>query len=228
MTVGQSSLSIAEIPFIYTLVNLSAITASGQVSFENLYIAGLGAGLFGTFLVVVKPLQRNIDRHMRKIFVKLTNYRVEAKSSGSAKKDAIQVLDTSYMELSLGTTSIKYEKDKIAGTFYFLGILISFGIFLLYPPFQITISIEPNWSYAISGSIVIMIIIISKIQIGYLKQFSKKLQLNAMYMLFANQISGRALEPELLGIAGRAIDINNWVLVKEMIDKIIRSRERMS
>jgi len=220
MTVGQSTLSIAELPFVYTIVNLAVISSTGVVTIDNLYAASLGAGLFGTFFVVLKPSQRIIDWQIRKKFESLLTYKFSDKEEFKAN------IDITYLELNLFTTPIKYEKDKISGTAYFIVVLFFTDSILLTESFQKAISLDAIWAIVLSIVFFGMLIVVAIIMKGYVKTFSRNLQLSALYMDLVTkrgrEVPTDTAELERLNIAGSALDLNNWPLVKKMIEKVLQ------
>lgn len=224
MTSGQTSLSITEIPFIYSIVQIVVIGGLGKTDLETLIIPGIFGGVVGTFMVIYHPIQRQMDKWWKKRVEKLVDYKVYGPPSASAKKEAGQEIDKAYLELSLGTTSIKYEKDKIVGTFYFLTILSVLAASFGNPTFVKLVNLEIHWVILILIGLGVMMYLTSRIQKNNLLSFATNLQLNALYLQIQSEAQTSTALIAWLDVAGRALDMNNWVLVKESIDKIIRSR----
>ena len=68
MAAGQTTLTIADLPFVYSMVNILFILWTGEFDAERIYAVGLIAGLFGTFLIMVHPIQRLWDKRYHSIF----------------------------------------------------------------------------------------------------------------------------------------------------------------
>src|SRR3989442_5223283 len=101
---------------MYSLVNILYILSTGSVDINRLYAVGLIAGLIGTFFVIVHPIQRGFDRRWKKLSPSHSKYSVINMNDKKSKK--IISMDPINLLRSLKLVAVKYEKDKMVGTFY--------------------------------------------------------------------------------------------------------------
>ncbi|HJW19251.1 MAG TPA: hypothetical protein VJ571_01680 [Candidatus Nitrosotalea sp.] len=203
-------------------MNILYILSTGTVDINRLYAVGLIAGLMGTFLVIVHPIQKAIDRSWKKLSFIHSKYSAIHLTDKRLEKTII--MDPINLQRSLKLIAIKYEKDKIAGTLYFLIILIVIFSAFLNPNFQNAVGIKPPFSivyYFIESGLLTMSAIILTVLSLEVRRFTGKVQDCGMYYELINRWGGSpAVRPRLDQIK-ESIDNNDWEIVKHMIGQEI-------
>lgn len=218
MSSGQTALSISDIPFMYSFVNLIFIWQTGITGFESLPIIGLIAGVIGTFLVFWHPIQWVIDELMMRNMGNYSVYTIENHGHVPSKYD-LQL--EGWFSLSLKTSAIKYLKDKISSQVYFIVILTTFVLLLIDPNFQKTLKLE-NTVYPILIQIGLIIMLIALVYL-YKKnsnQFIQNVKITSLYFLISNDVIGYRDQSLVIK---EAIDLNDWDTANNVIDKTLRS-----
>lgn len=220
MASGETTLSITDLPFWYSLINILYIWNTGDVSIEHitdkLVIVGLIAGFIGTFFVFWHPIQWVIDKLTWGIRESYSIYHVEHTQVSPPSYDII-ILDE-YLRLSLKTSAINHYKNKIVSQLYFLVILITITFALGDSSFQ-TITKLKDTVYLLPTQILIFCMIAGLFYLIYkmTKYFIENLQLHAMYYFITNQLELY----EKVEYIKQAIDLHDWTTVKEATYRVL-------
>ena len=220
MASGSTALSLTDIPFVYSLVNIIFIWMYGIENIERFLLVGLIAGILGTFLVFWHPLQFMYNKIMMFRYNRdLSSYLI-TNPNHSPPKFEIKI-EKSLIRLSLKTTSIKYLKDRMVSQDYFIIILLTLVGVLQASTFQKSIHLmnSPylNWIIFMISAMVLGMIYLSTKQ---MKEFFFNIKLNSIYFLLTNNIIGFG---DASNIIKNAIDLGDWTSVREMIDKQLQS-----
>ncbi len=219
MASGQTALSLSDLPFMYSFVNLLFIWSTGDVTdFTRYYIVGLIAGLIGTFFVFWHPIQWLLDKFTMSKQQTLSIYEIDYPNVVPPLR---KIIVKEWFSLSLKTSAIKYLKDKIAGQIYFMIILITLFIALLTTNFQQTVGLKDSpHLYVIIVGVVGMSTGIAIFMAKQSESFGLNLKLSALYFLISLRLIGFKEESNVIK---QAIDLNDWPTVKEMIDRILHN-----
>ena len=226
MTSGQTALSLTDLPFMFSLVNLLyiwifglEITTNGETVFDisRYYAVGLIAGMLGTFFVFWHPIQWIIDKVTLKWQDTFSTYLITDRGNAIPEYN---IIINEFFRLSLNTSAIKYLKDKMTGQIYFVIILTVFLIALFNLDFQKTFGLA-NSTYISYiqlgiGSMLVGTIYFSTRQIF---SFRLNLQLTSLYFLLSNKMLGYSGETNLIK---QAIDLNDWDTARQITNKTLR------
>jgi len=218
MATGQGTLMLADLPFVYSISNILIILFSNSNGIERFYIAGLLAGMFGTFLVIIHPIQKILDGFWKKRIEKISKYGIPQTITSPPVKMEINRIN---FLISLKTPAINFEKDKIAGTIYFTIILMATGVALTQPKFLHQIGLE-NFQYTWILLLIIfaMFNITSYIWGKELRQFGYKLRISALFFELLHTYS-KNVDVMRLDMIKRSIDLNDWNSASELIERLI-------
>lgn len=223
MASGQTALSLSDLPFMYSFVNLIFIWQTGHAGIVNLPIVGLIAGIIGTFLVFWHPIQWAIDRRMLRNKTEHSVYSIENNIGTVPPKYDLQLED--WFNLSLKTSAVKYLKDKISGQIYFIAILTTLLLLLFDPNFKQALNLEnTTYPYSIQAGLVAMLVGLVIIYKKSAKEFILNVKVTGAYFLISNNIT-RYGEPS--PVIKEAIDLNDWDTAKNIVDKTLRSNWTM-
>lgn len=210
MPTGQSALTLADLPFVYSFSNILLILITGNIELENIYIVGIIAGLFGTFLVILHPIQSLITKFWMKRYHQEAIYDIwhpEKVDVSTMKKFVIQPIP---FMVAINTSSINFEKDKIAGLIYFTIILLTVAVALIVPTFQTALQIIDHTHILILEAIVFsMFLYVSYYWGRQLRSFGRKLKTHALYFAL-NGILFESRFRSDLDLIKRSIDQNDW------------------
>ena len=226
MTSGQTALSLTDLPFMFSLVNLLyiltfglEITTNGETVFDinRYYTVGLIAVMLGTFFVFWHPIQWIIDKVTLKWQDKFSTYLI---TNLNHVPPEYNIIINEFFRLSLNTSAIKYLKDKMTGQIYFVIILTVFLIALFNLDFQKTFGLT-NSTYLLYiqlgiGSMLGGTIYFSTKQI---RGFRLNLQLTSLYFLLSNKMLGYS---ERTNLIKQAIDLNDWDTARQITNKTLR------
>jgi hypothetical protein len=216
MASGETTLSITELPFWYSLINILYIWNTGNVAIENitdkLVIVGLIAGFIGTFFVFWHPIQWIIEKLAWKKRNSYSIYRVESNQTQPTFHN-ILILDL-YLRLSLKTSAINHYKNKIASQIYFLVILITIFTALGNSDFQKVTKLKDT-IYLLPTQVVIFCMIFGLCYLIYkMRQyFIENIRLHAMYYFITDQLELY----QNVDFIKQAIDLHDWTTTKETI-----------
>jgi hypothetical protein len=225
MAAGQTILAITDLPFSYSFVNILFISILGKPTLETLPIVGMIAGLAGTFLLILHPIQKGFDKSYRERLNDFINYKFKGQSGNTIVDTGVSI-DKELLLLSLNTSAMKYEKDKLAGNAYFILLLLEIAFSLAYPPFVEALNLQWYHIILLLAAIIGMIGGIVYTHRGDLKDFSRHMQLNALFFQLQSQASSNQIS-NWLDLAGRSIDLNDWTTAKEIIERILKSQRGM-
>lgn len=220
MTNGNSTLSLSDLPFWYSFINIVYIWTTGNTSLEDLgskfLVVGLIAGFIGTFFVFWHPLQWIIEKLTWKTRKNYSTYHVEAAGNQVPFHD-IHISDE-YLRLSLKTSIIGYYKNKMVSQFYFLAILITISLALLDPNFQSTTTLK-NSVFLLPIQIIILCMMGGLFYFihSMKKYFLENVRLHAMYYLVAENLENYQNVTHLK----QAIDLHDWTTVKNATYRIL-------
>lgn len=210
MPTGQSALTLADLPFVYSFSNILFILITGNTGFEYIFIIGIIAGLFGTFLVVLHPIQTLITKFWNKKYHQESIYEIWHPRNfdvSTMKKFVIQPIP---FMIAINTSSINFEKDKIAGLIYFTIILLTVAVALIIPNFQNVLQISDNMHILVLEIIVFSMFCYVSFYWGkQLRSFGKKLKTHALYFAL-NGILFESRFRSDLDLIKRSIDQNDW------------------
>lgn len=229
MTNGNSTLSLTDLPFWYSFINIMYIWTTGNISLEDLgnkfLIVGLIAGFVGTFFVFWHPIQWVIEKVTWKVREKYSTYHVESNHNAKVPFHDIYISDE-YLRLSLRTSIIGYYKNKMVSQFYFLAILITIFLALLDTNFQSATKLKDTM-YLLPIQIIILCMIGGLVYFvyGMRKYFLETVQLHAMYYLIAENLETYQNITHLK----QAIDLHDWTTVKNITYRIlVRSWDKLT
>jgi hypothetical protein len=219
---GQSTLSIADLPFVYSIANILVILYTGTVDINRFYVVGLIAGLIGTFFVIVHPVQLGLDRRWKNVSKFHSKYHIT--NEGASPPDRDIEMEVINVQRSLKLVGIKYEKDKIVGAIYFLVILVTIFGSLFNVSFQHALGFETPFSslwYSIQAVFLFMLCLTGAVIIREMLSFTSKLKTCAMYFYLIKRW-GRHVEirPRLDEIK-HSIDNNDWDIGKQLLEQEI-------
>lgn len=219
MASGQTALSLSDLPFMYSFVNLLFIWSTGNVAdISRFYIVGLIAGLIGTFFVFWHPIQWIFDKFTIRRQQFLSLYTINYPNVVPPKRTIIL---KEWFGLSLRTSAIKYLKDKMAGQIYFMIILLTIFCALLTTNFQETVSLKDSpYLYPLIVGTIGMLAGVGIFMARQFDNFKLDLKLCALYFLISQRIIGFKDESNIIK---QAIDLNDWATVKEMIDRVLQN-----
>lgn len=219
MASGQTALSLSDLPFMYSFVNLLFVWSTGNIEdLSRFYTVGLIAGLIGTFFVFWHPIQWIFDKFtvsQQKVlsFYKIDHSGVVPPTRTIALKD--------WFGLSLRTSAIKYLKDKMAGQIYFMIILLTLFIALQTDNFQQTIGLKNSpFFYPVIVGIIGMLVGVAIFMLKQFDNFKLDVKLCALYFFISQRLIGFREESSIIK---QAIDLNDWATVKEMIDRTLHN-----
>ncbi len=219
MASSPTALSLSDLPFMYSFVNLLFILITGQAKIENFYIVGLIAGIIGTFLVFWHPIQWSLDKFMTYHKKEYAKYRIVNNTGVTPPQYELQISD--WFNLSLKTSAIKYLKDKISSQIYFFIILSTIGLALFDPNFQKALNLENTYyRLIIQLGIWVMLIGLSKIFIKSSKEFINNVKITSIYFLISNSFTRYSGQSTIIK---EAIDLNDWDTAKVVVDKTLYS-----
>lgn len=224
MPAGQTSLSIADLPFAYSVINIAFILINGELNdYTKLLPVALFAGLIGTFLVTTHPVVRLFDRAWRTNIKKGLYAEYKVKSQPHTKPDEKTfTLDTTILTLALTTVAIKYEKDKIQASIYFLATLVLIWWAVPQPAFMDALGIQYFEPIYIGLGIMLtaMWVVVLLLSAREVTAFNAKLKLQALFFrLYKHNSSSSEL-----ALARTAIDQSDWSTAKEIMETFIRNR----
>lgn len=216
---GQSAISISDIPFWYSIINLAVIWHTGELGDPTrFYVIGLMSGLIGTFFVFWHPIQWILDvliLHTKRI----TDYKIE---NPEQKPDKVTIkIDKNTINRSLKTSAITYQKDKFASFVYFAIIFFTFVLALQDKDVQEVFSSEIPESF----EILFLVILSIGIGVGYLTnsfavELVKNVKLTGLFLMTTNKIApGQVWLNEIK----TAIDLKDWIIVKDTIERQLRT-----
>lgn len=217
LATAQTPLSLSDLPFIYSLVNVIIVLYNQHIAVPS-YTALLIAGFLGTFVVSTHPLQRMIDLIYEKGKFKNKDFFTVMFTGDSGEiKNFKLLIDDTLLRLSLKTTPIKYEKDKIVASIYFLVVLslIEYALttdWLVDELTRIIVGFDIWW---IRMTVMIMLGSISILLSYEILNFRKKLRMFAMYFeIIRKSLGGDAGDYSLMK---SAIDQNDWDAVNHLL-----------
>ena len=220
---NSSALSISDIPFVYSFINilyiwmfgLETISEGGTTTIDvsRLYVVGLIAGLLGTFVVFWHPIQWFIDDHVKKRLKDFSTYFIEIPSRSP---ENYHVIIEPWINLSLQTPAIKYLKDKLSSMAYFLIILVTLFLALINVDFQKTIHLGNSpYLFPIQFGIFVMYsgacYFIGKQYV----EFRRNLRISGAFYFLTEYFLKYNDEANFIKAV---IDLNDWVTAKKMID----------
>ena len=219
MASGQTALSLSDLPFMYSVLNLSAITIFGiPEDFGGRFIIlGIIAGIAGTFLVYLHPIQWSIDKKMLKGYDKLSIYYIE---NPNHKPKAYDIrINEHEFRLSLKSSSIKYLKDKFASRIYFTIIVGTFSLSIISPNIRNILGMEDLLMLIPLGIIVaIMGFVVGFQNKKVYYQIEDGIEFESLY----NQITRWRGSQEEKEDIRRSIDLQEWEIVESKIDIFMR------
>jgi len=221
MAIGETTLSLSDIPFSYSIINLIFILYTGEISNINeFYPVLMLSGITGAFLVTVHPVQRSIDFLMKRNIKNdvYDKYTIKYNPSTVPPEKTIEISKI-YLKLSLNTSSIKHELNKQASIFYFVIILIGIFYALTQPSFQEILGIEifGVHYYIFETIVVLMISIVSLVLALEAMKFNVRIRIVALFFEFTNKNIG-----DVPTTIKTAIDLNDWHSAKELLDHFLR------
>ena len=220
MTSGQTALSLSDLPFMYSFLSVLFIWYTGNSDdLARYYIVGVIAGTVGTFFVFWHPIQWILDKDMFKGQKINSSYAIEL-SNAVPDKYNLQI-DPEFFRLSLKTSAIKYLKDKMASLVYFVIILGTLSIALIDTRFQKAIHLH-NMSTITVIEIGLIAMLFGLVYVNRKKrsEFVLNVKLVGLYFQISNRITGYKDQSNIIK---QAIDLNDWDVAKDMIDKVLRS-----
>jgi len=220
MTSGQTILSLTDLPFVYSIVNLMAIWVFGIPEDYGARFAFIGiiAGIGGTFLVFWHPIQSLIEYTTIKNYDKLSTYYIETPQNRPKAYDIL--IDKEYFRLSLKSNSIKYLKDKFTSQIYFVIVIGVFSIALSTNQFQKEINIENSQIIIpIIGILAVMAIALAYFSRNLYKQYKRSLKLDSLYYQFTKPF--HSSETDMIK---RSIDLQEWEIVEDQMNLLIRKQ----
>jgi len=219
MTSGQTALSLTDLPFMYSFLNVMTIILFGiPENYESRFIIiGIFAGIGGTFLIFWHPIQYLIDWYMTKSYEKLSTYYV---SSPTQKPKAYDILiNNDQFRLSLKSSSIKYLKDKYASLIYFIIILVSVGVAVVGEDVQKLLNIQdPFLIIPIFAVLTAMAFALGFFNRTLYVKIRKGLQLESLYYQ-VTKLPGYQEEREEIR---RSIDLQEWEIVESQLKSFMR------
>lgn len=213
MANGHVALSLSDLPFIYSLITVLIIINNETIATPS-YVALLAAGFLGTFVITTRPLQKLIDIIYKIKFRSSSNEMFILKHFSRTKMLKLPIKNE-LMKLSLKTSPIKYEKDKIIGSIYFITILVLIIYALTID--DLVEDIKSKIPYDVS-----LIRIITAVMLGSISlllsheiiNFRKKIQLSAMFF----ELSDRGIVgTDDLSLQKSAFDQNDWESHEKML-----------
>ena len=212
MTSGQTVLSLTDLPFAYSFVNLLVLIIFGlPENYEGrLILIGLIAGIAGTFLVYLHPIQWFLDKKMNKIFdeVSIIHFKDPTKRP---KGYDIEIHKNQY-QLALKSSSIKYLKDKFASQIYFTIIVWTFSMSFAVKNMRDLLGInEPTLIVPVAVILGIMGGGVFVMCLRVFKQIKKSLRLESVF----NQVIRWAGNPEEKEEIRRSIEYQEWEIVDD-------------
>ena len=222
MATGQTPLALADLPFFYSIVNIGWILYTGKIgSIEETYPAMLSAGLIGTFFVTIHPFQKLFDRTWSKNIKSGSYDKYKIKLVDVIPPEKTWMIERTYLELGLRTSSISYEKDKVVATMYFSFTLGTILISFLSGTFQRILEIERFGfiSILVSLAVGIMFVFVLRAGIKQMIEFNSKLKINAVFFAIMHAHLGDSADWSLIKTA---IDQNDWSTGKYLIDELLK------
>lgn len=211
---GSSVLSVSDIPFVYSIVNLGFISYTGSTDIQQFVVVGFIAAIFGTFLAFWHPIQWVIDKFVLGSKRIINNYFIEYKDA--TPPNYTIKLDDSLIRLSLKTHSIKYQKDKFSGFIYFIITLFVLAMVSDDDNFITALNLQesPILDVITYGPYVLML------GVGWLlhshaKNLSTNLKLSSLYFLLYSRTKLGDLNTR--DLIKTSIDLNDWATVEEHI-----------
>jgi len=216
---GSSALSVSDIPFVYSIVNLGFISYTGSTDIQQFLVVGFIAGIFGTFLAFWHPIQWVIDRFVLGSKKIINTYFIEHKNANPPNYTI--KLDDSLIRLSLKTHSIKYQKDKFTGFIYFIITLFVFALVSDDDNFITALNLQesPILDVITYGSLVLAVGV-GWLLYAHAKNLSKNLKLNSLYFLLYSRT--QLGDPNTRDLIKTSIDLNDWATVEEHIVSRLR------
>jgi len=217
---GETTLSITDLPFWYSFVNILYIWNTGDVSIEHitdkLIIVGLIAGFIGTFFVFWHPIQWILDKLSWRKRKSYSIYRVDSNQTTIPFHNII--IHDQYLRLSLKTSAINHYKNKIVSQLYFLTILITIFVALGDTHFQSVTKLKDT-IYLLPTQLVIFGMMVGLCYLIYkMRQYLiENLRLHAMYYFITDQLE----RYENVNYIKEAIDLHDWTTVREAIYKVL-------
>jgi hypothetical protein len=218
MTNSQTALSLSDLPFVYSLITV-LIVINNQTITTPSYLSLLIAGFLGTFVITTRPLQRLVDIIYYKIKFRYSNNEIFILKHYSGLKTMQLPIRNGLMRLSLKTSPIKYEKDKIIGSIYFITILTLILYALMMDSLVQEIKSKiPYDIWIIRGIVSFMLGSISLLLAHQIINFRKKIQLSAIFF----EISSRGiLGTDDLSLHKSSVDTNDWEANEKLLEDVL-------
>lgn len=221
MANGQTALSLTDIPFMYSFVNILFIMIVGienPVDFSRFYVVGLIAGLIGTFFVYWHPIQWIMRKFIMRDKNVIRGYTVHHVNPDATPPEyEINIIE--WLHLSLKTNAIKYLMDKFVSQIYFFIILVTLSLALSNIDFVTSLGLSDDVylhfiKFGLLGMVVGTFIFSGK----QYYNFRISLKLHCIYFLLVHHLVGFNDKTNMIK---QAIDLNDWVTAKLMIDKAL-------
>ena len=221
MANGQTALSLSDLPFSYSFINLIFILIIGEIKIENFYIVGVIAGMIGTLLVFWHPIQWIIDKIINKRKNDMSTYIIENPNHDPSKYEII--IDDEIM-LSLKTSPIKFLKDKIVSQIYYIILLCTFGLALFNPIFHKVIQLDGTiFPIYIQLGILFMAGLSLYILIKNVIGLGNNIKIVSVYF---HCYSLNTNLSEAIEIVKESFNLNDWISAKKYLDTKLRRHWR--